>query len=520
MDQTGGYLGYTPNVYAGRLRLAGDQQLTGLQVRLIKDGAISGRVTDETDDPEVGIDVRLLRREPSGDTWRLTDAQVARTNDRGEDPFTKLKAGDYCVAVPSTVVSAPTASVALYAGAPPDVTGQLAQSGAFMPTTAAEAVGDARVAYRGPQGRQARSADAAGPPQLLVYPTAFAPSLAAAAGSVILLKPGGEATADIRLAPVTTFTVSGRLRGPNGPSARTGVRLLPDWTQTLASDRGFEAALTTTDENGEFRFLGVPGGVYTVATLIDKSGWAPTPGTVESIPTLTVIGPRTLAAPMGSFSDPVFWASREVVVGDRDVTEIDLSLQSGARFSGRVLVASSGGGSATSAPARTTLTGVRIVLTPVDRSRAGIARPTSIRPEGDFETPAFPPGRYFLAVGLPIQWRIRSAVANGQDIYCGSVDLRSVDVSDAVLTLTPDETSLAGTVRVDSASGAAATDTPPVVVAFPADISRWIASGMNQQCARSGVAYDGAYVLRNMTPGEDCSVRRKQSPAISPIQSS
>jgi hypothetical protein len=260
--------------------------------------------------------------------------------------------------------------------------------------------------------------------------------------------------------------------------------------------------MTATDENGEFRFLGVPAGAYTVAALIDKSGWAPTPGTVEAIPTLTVIGPRLLAAPMGSASDLVFWASRDVVVGDRDVTEIDLSFQSGARFRGRVLVASTGAGSAASAPARGTLTGLRIVLSPVDRSRAGIMRPTTIRPEGDFETPAFPPGRYFLGVGLPIQWRVRSAVANGQDIFCGSVDLRSMDVSDAVLTLTPDETLVAGTVRVDNPSGPASAEVPPVVVAFPADTSRWIASGMNEQCARRAVAYDGAFVLRNMTPGQ------------------
>ena len=499
--ETGGYLGYTPNVDEGRLRLAGDEQRTGLQVPLIKYGAITGRVTDETDDPEVGIDVRLLRRELAGGTWRLADAQVVRTNDRGEYRFTKLKAGDYAVAVPSTVASAPAATVAMYARATADVTDQLAQSGALLPTTVAEAVGDARVAYRGPQGRHVRSADASGPPQLLVYPTTFAPPLAAAAASVILLKPGSEATTDIRLAPVTTFAVSGRLRGPNGPAPRTGVRLLPDWTQMLASDCGFEAALTATDENGEFKFLGVPSGAYRVAALIDKSGWAPTPGTVEAIPTLTVIGPRLLAAPMGSASDPVFWASRDVVVGDRDVTEVDLLFQSGARFSGRVLVTSSGRGAAT-APTRGTLTGLRIVLSSVDRSRAGIVRPTTIKPEGNFETPAFPPGRYFLGVGLPIGWRVRSAMANGQDIFCGSVDLRSADVSDAVLTLTPDETLLAGTVRVDNASGATAAEAPPVVVAFPADISRWITSGMNEQCARRAVAYDGAFVLRNMTPGE------------------
>ena len=499
----GGYLGYTPKVDAGRLRLAADERRTGLEVRLNKYGVIAGHVTDETDEAEVNLNVRLLRPEPSGGVWRLAVAQVARTNDRGEYRFTKLKPGEYCVAVPSTVVSAPAAMVAIYARATSDVVDQLAQSGGLMPTTAAEAIGTARVAYRGPQGRQVHAATAPGSAQLLIYPTTFAPSATSPAISrSIVVGAGEEVTADIRLAPASTFSVSGTLRRSEGAVPRTAVRLVPDWADLLKSDRGLEAALTTTGDNGEFTFVGVPAGTYTASALIDKSGWAPTPGSVESLPTLTVIGPRTLAAPMGSARDPVFWASQQVIVGDRDVTNVDLSLQSGARFNGRVLIASAGGRSATSVPSRDVLAGLGIVLDPVDEGRAGVARPTSISVEGNFATPAFPPGRYFLAVRLPSQWRVKSAVANGQDIYCGGVDLRSVDVRHAVLTLTPDETSLTGAVRAENVAGTSGGDAPPVVVAFPANVNRWIASGMNQQCARSVIAYEGAFVLRNMTTGD------------------
>ncbi|HTN81932.1 MAG TPA: carboxypeptidase-like regulatory domain-containing protein [Acidimicrobiales bacterium] len=493
----GGYLGYSPLGDFGRIQLAKSQHLTSLEVRLLKYPVVRGHVTDETRDPLVGVEVHALRRQLVGGSWHFAEAASTRSDDRGLFRFETLKPGEYVVAVPSTAVSAPETIVASYERAAPGVAEALSQSGALLPTAGAEAVGSLLISYRGPAGFRQHTETVPPATPLWVYPSTFSPSATSPReATLISLAAGAEVTADVALAPVRSFSVSGTVRHGEAGAPRTSVRLLPEWADLLASTRGFEAAVATTDEEGDYRLLGVPPGRYVVTSLVDKNGWSPTPGSPESLATLTVVGPRALAAPTGSTSDPVLSATEYVGISDRDESGISLSLRPGPHVTGRIEI------DAGDAIPRDFFARIGLILAPVDSTRSGLVRPTLVDGQGRFTTPAYPPGRYALALRLPGTWRVKSAVGRAGDVYCSGLDMRDTDASDILITLTSRETTVTGEVRVLDVSQAAGVVLSPTVVAFPSDVGGWIDSGMNSQCGKAAVAFDGRFVLSNLTPGD------------------
>jgi hypothetical protein len=104
---------------------------------------------------------------------------------------------------------------------------------------------------------------------------------------------------------------------------------------------------------------------------------------------------------------------------------------------------------------------------------AGIP-PAGARPSatGEFETPAYPPGRYLLSVRSPQPaWIVRSIVAGGRDMTGAAVDLTgAADIDGVVVTLTNRPAAISGVVR-----GAASDDV--LVLVLPGDVERWIDAG-------------------------------------------
>ncbi len=477
------------------IQLGQHQRLSGLDIAVFKPAVITGRISDESDEALTGIDVRALRQEPLGGQYRFADGGAVRTDDRGIYRFSSLSPGRYVICVPSTVVSAPAHVIAAANGE--GARASLAKSGSVLPAGDADELGDYRIGWRGPRGhREEIAADARRIP-LIVYSSSFYPSVnELIAASLITAKPGDQSTAiDIQVQPRSTVRVAGRLRLGNMPLEQVGVRLLARGMDAISNDRGIEAAVTISDSTGAFEIFGVPPGDYTVAVLVSGNDWAPELGTAASFSRMRLASDGSLAIEPGSPAEDVYWAAVPISVGSDDLTGVDIAVSQCMRIEGRVQFETHSVLPTIEALYRKTT----VQLTPVDAPKTGLMAPASATTTGEFKTAAVVAGRYFVSVKVPgTAWKVKSVLVNGRDVYGASVTLDSGTISDAIVTLTDQETSLTGKLVQD----AAGVVSVPEVISFPADIESWIRSGMNPRCAKSVPAINGSFVIDNLQPGD------------------
>jgi hypothetical protein len=76
--------------------LNAQQQISDLQVSMVATGVISGRVTNEFNEPVSKLFVRVFKK-PEGNGTPLVQVSEARTNDLGEYRFYELPPGSYIV---------------------------------------------------------------------------------------------------------------------------------------------------------------------------------------------------------------------------------------------------------------------------------------------------------------------------------------------------------------------------------------------------------------------------------------
>jgi hypothetical protein len=80
---------------------------------LWRNGGISGRVVDESNEPVVGIPVRALRVILAAGMPHVAAGPIGTTDDRGIYRIASLRPGKYLVIVPSVQSSAPASTSAL-----------------------------------------------------------------------------------------------------------------------------------------------------------------------------------------------------------------------------------------------------------------------------------------------------------------------------------------------------------------------------------------------------------------------
>src|SRR5512135_967039 len=115
---------------------------------------------------------------------------------------------------------------------------------------------------------------------------------------------------------------------PDVPAANLGVHLIPGSGDDLSADNSLEAATTSTDVAGNFTFLGVPSGQYTLNILK-----TPRPLPVAPVPVLPSAGrgaapaiPPPPPPPPPLPTEPVLWAQMPVTVADADVSGLSVSV--------------------------------------------------------------------------------------------------------------------------------------------------------------------------------------------------
>jgi Carboxypeptidase regulatory-like domain len=494
------------------LQLTEGERVSDVVIPIWKHATISGRVTDEAGEPLIGVQVRAFQRRVVGGRRRMAQGPMATTDDRGIYRMTALSPGEYLVAFVWKESAVPIAVAELMRTPTSNdpkvqeiIRERLNMGTGFSSVGSSVQVGGlVRDLQSGAPVPPSSGDDSS----VFIYPTQFYPGVSSAArAATITLASGQEREAvDFTLAPVKTAKVSGTLIGPEGPVPNTALRLISATDEALTD---LETSITMTGAGGDFTLLGVPPGQYTLKALRVPRPPVPTTPAATSM-TQIQMGSGTImtslgGAPSGPASpppipdDPTMFADTPVSVGNRDVSDIVVMVQRGARVTGRFEFDGT--------RERPNATGLMRIPVIVERTDAGnAANPGDRIPAGRadetgaFKTYGVAAGKYLIRIGgAPSGWTLRSVMADGRDVSEVPLDLRTTDVANVVVTFTDRPTKLTGVARTSAGNG----DPDAGVIVFPADSTGWSDYGLNPRRVRSTHAgRDGSYVFTGLPPGD------------------
>ncbi len=507
----GNYGQRRPNGPSGQLMLEEDQRKIDVVIRLWRFASISGAIRDEAGEPAIGVQVTLLRALPTGGKRSLAPGNQTMTDDRGMYRFGGLTAGTYSVFIRQTTTSLPMASVDEFTR--PVTGGQPAQAArnsmmqdlsmaGLSPGAPGVQVGDQQLQFQGQNSRGLIAPLPGSDGRMFVYQTTFYPTATTVSQATMITLASGEERSglDLQLRLMPAFRVSGQVIGPDGPAANFAVRLQPGGLDELVTDSGFDTSTTASDPFGNFTFLGVPPGQYTLTAIrVPRPPQQPPPPpppppapggrgtTVGAIPIAQAPMFPTVPA------EPTLFAQQPISVGDSDLGGLTVSLAAGPRLRGRVEFQ---GSSARPDPAR--LQQLTVNLSPADgRNFMGGFTPARLAADGTFTTMSYPPGRYFLSIGGPGQpWWQRSVMVNGREAVDVPFELRS-DVSGAVVLFTDLTNELSGTVQKT-----AAEDLLTAVFLLPANYQASAEDFPSRRLRTTTVGPNGQFMFRNLVPGD------------------
>ncbi len=333
-----GALGPNPRFGKAAMALKQGEWVPKVALKLWRNGGISGRVVDESNEPVVGIPVRALRVILAAGMPHMAAGPIGTTDDRGMYRIGSLPPGKYLVMVPSVQSSAPASTSArTLAGrrndAAPDQRPLINDLGLNMG-------GDRLVIgnYVTPPPATDR---------LMAYPTVFYPGARLLTSATpIDLAPGQEkGGVDVALQPVPAVRVSGTVISAGALDPNFVLRLLPRGSENLGV--GSEQATALVSASGAFTFLAVPSGSYTIEAGLNVTrfsaagGWGPpTPGMlhVQSGVGSAPSAPDDVSLGMQR-TDVVDreWAEFPIDVGADDVTGLSLTLRPSVTVSGEVV---------------------------------------------------------------------------------------------------------------------------------------------------------------------------------------
>ncbi len=245
-----------------------------LEVRLTREGVISGTVRDRDGQPVVRADIVALAKTYTGAGWRWIAARSRseRSDDRGLYRVDQLPPGDYIVAI-----------------------------------------------RRRTQGAQ----------------VTYAPSsLSVTGANVARLRAGGEATADVDLdRDLPDGRLDGRITGP--PDALGGLVIRLTQADESAGVDPFPMT-AETGPDGRFEFAHVAPGAYRLRAWRFPPQSNAFTASGDFFRTITFYGPRAGVELTPPPADPTWIVDEPVVVEPGRPATIDATLRPGGRVSGRV----------------------------------------------------------------------------------------------------------------------------------------------------------------------------------------
>ena len=482
-----------------QIPIADGQWVSDIKIPLWRLGAIAGRVTDERNEPVVGVAVRAFSTRTIAGQAQLVAGPITTTDDRGVYRLSDLEPGRYVVSVLSVQSTVPTTTPEApqqYAIGELLTGGIGAGKGSTVSTPGIDIDGRHRLVM---------SNFATPPPpnvgESRAYPAVYFPSgRTAAEAEPIEIGYGDSRNAvDMQLRPVPVARVSGRVDSPTGTLPPFLLRLMPAGGERLGF--GSEVATTLVDRDGAFTFLNVPEGSYTILAqasvmdftsgsaqvrLADAPGFPAggiSVGSMGGVPGLSYLARNGQPSPL--------WGRTSVSVGAGGRDDVIVPLHRTVTIAGRVVLAEG-----TASPNRSLL--LRAHPANGDPS---LGQPSGATKSGDtslaFSIQGLLGGTYLLNSAITT-FSIVSIVSRGRDLTDTGFDAsQGMDFDDVVVTLTDKQAEIAGSVRDNTGSVTAA------VIAFPVEPARWQNYGWDPprfQATRS--ASNGSFRLQQLPKGD------------------
>ncbi len=493
--------GYSPGA-TGRRRpggpsrtftIADGARMIDTVVSMWRLATISGSVRDDRGEPVIGMYVTAMRAAlTSGRLMLSFGGGGEATDDRGHYRIHTLEPGSYVLMVRLTPQSVALSTLETYQAAAASGTAapmarELRAGGALNMAAEGVVVDGWRV------GTSGDPLILPGPNGTILMPAmTFSGNVRAASDAAVLTLAAGDDRAgiDLTMPLVTGVRVSGVLTGPDGPAPNHGVSLIPVGADDPVYP--FPIAYSTTDAAGRFALIGVMPESYVIrARRVPPIGPTfipapPTPG--------APVGRMIVEPPSGAAFHPLF-AEIPVTVGSANVGGISLTLQPGARLSGRVVFEGA------TQPAAAQIQRMAVAVQSLNGDEgAALGGRTTIDASGAFQTAGHAPARYLVTATPPgPEWTLASVGVGGVDASDQAFTLGATDVTDVVITFTDKTMTIAGSVR--PADGG--TDADATVVAYPADVRAWLSTGMSpRRLATTTTSASGAYQLRIGVPGD------------------
>lgn len=508
----GGYLPASPGSSTAQsgmyIDVAEGQIRADVKIAMARPGTITGVVLDEAGEPVIGVQLQAVRRVRARGrvTWQPAGGSTEETDDRGAYRISNLPPGDYIVLAEQSNVNVPTAMIDAYQKAQETVrpgqsnpmSDEMFAAGGMGLTPGSS---NARL-VNGQVQLLARASSVAieSAGRMFVFPASFYPSVTAASKATVLTIRSGEerSSIDLVIRPVPAVRISGTVSGPAGPLPFTAVTLAAN--DSVDGPFGLPRIATATDATGAFTFLGVAAGDYTLRVTKLPPVQNASNMVTNSI-TMADGSTSTMASSSGPVKlpplppDPTLWAELPVSAGPRDVTGLAVTLQPGARLSGRVEFAG-----ALAQPTPQQMSAVSFSAQPVTPSRSFRSPRSRIDDQGELTTQGFPAGNYYVNVfGAPAGWSLLSVTSKGIDVTQRPLEIGATDISDIVITFTDKATELSGVVTSRDAS----IPKTAAVILFPADEPIEREQGTNPRRLLSARASsNGKFSFKGLPPGD------------------
>ncbi len=454
-----------------------DGQQFSTRLQIYKGGVLTGTILDEHGEAISNTQVRVMRYVTQTGQRTLQQNGGGSTDDRGIYRVFGLQPGEYIIAATPRNTGGPTEAERMQTEMQAlqrmidtrrddetvtrDLTARIAMMRSQVPEQEDPSTGYAPVYFPGTTA----------PAQALTVPLA--------AGEE-------KAGVDFQLMRVLVARVEGTVvNGTGQPLQNIQVML-----SSQNSAPGVDTMSARADAEGRFRLSNVAPGQYTILARSTANQ-----GGRQGGPPQPMVAAQGRGGQPQQSADPMrYWASADVSVDGRNVSNVMLTLQPGMTITGRILF-----DGAAQPPAD--FTRLRVNLNPVDPGgNAQLAQSAAGRVDaaGRFSIPGVLPGKYRLTAANAGQgWAVESAIVEGQDTLDFPIEIKPGQTAPtAVITFSDRRADLSGTLLNERGQPAPEY----TVVLYPTDPRYWIPGSRRIRTARP--ATDGRFQLGAIAPGD------------------